>query len=464
MKNTLRWLAMFVIAIVAVTLTGSFASAEVVHTGSRDLPLYLLGTTATYNFTKTTDLQGLWKKVQGPLRIAANFLFPEWDELQAFTNFDVNWSTREITAPMDLNEETGIASIPEGGWEARPSSVTTVDASFSWILLNGRFSITKTAKWIDVKDKGAMISSQIKFQGRKKMEAFGRKIKDFFYGSNTAVIAQITSAITNNTTTAITVVLTNAYAQTDITSASFCGGLLKVGEWVAFVRAAALVANSIGQVTSLTPATGTAIITFAVAPTLATSDSIVSANSLENTTLAGGTDYLAGMAGWLDALKTASLQGITSATYGGWAPSYANTTVGRFTNIKYRRMKQAIANLGGGSLTDLRWSQGVENDVFDQMQAGLRFSDAFSLEMDGSPKAKGVTIRAPRSMLPGYVFGYDKSAVQKMVLLPKPGQPSWDDAEKIPDRSGYVFPLDYPCQLVWLNRGNLAYETNKTEQ
>jgi Zn-finger nucleic acid-binding protein len=126
-------------------------------------------------------------------------------------------------------------------------------------------------------------------------------------------------------------------------------------------------------------------------------------------------------------------------------------------------MKQAIKFTGGGKLTDIRWSTGVSNDVFSQLTAGLRYDDISAMEMDGSPRAKGITLDDTIHVPPGYVFGYDKKSVAKMVLLPKPGKPAWDDGEKIPDRSAYVFPLDYPCQIVWLNRGNLAYASNKTE-
>jgi hypothetical protein len=74
-----------------------------------------------------------------------------------------------------------------------------------------------------------------------------------------------------------------------------------------------------------------------------------------------------------------------------------------------------------------------------------------------------VTLKSTRKVPPGYVFGYDKSGVNKMVLMERPGMPVWDDAEKVPNVAGFVFPLDYHCQLVWLSRGKIAYESAKTE-
>lgn len=422
---------------------------------------------ATYNITTSkTDLPGLWRKVQGKLRVAAEFMYPEWDDLLGFTNFDVDWSTREITAPFDLDEGTGVASIVEGGYEARPSSPAPVDASFTWCHLNKRFTVSKISKIIQQKQPGAMIAAQMKFQGRKALEAIGTWIADSFYGFSTGVRAKISSISAGAGTTAQTIVLKDAYGIAGLgstTSPYFVAILATKGNYAAFVRAGALVANSIGLISATTPATPSIDMTFAVAPTLAANDQLVYANSLENTTLEG-TDYNKSLTGVLEAMTAVSVQGISSATYPRWAPGYADTAAGRFTNIGLRRMKQAVSNTGGGTVTDLRWSQGVENDVFAQLQAGLRYDDISGMEMDGAPRSKGTTISAPRHAPPGFVFAWDKKSVGKMVLLPKPGAPTWDDGEKIPDRSAYVYPIDYPCQMVWLNRGNLAYASNKTEQ
>jgi hypothetical protein len=423
---------------------------------------------ATYGITTSkTDLQGLWRKVQGKLRVAAEFMYEEWDDLLNFEGFDVDWSTREITAPFDLDEGTGIASIVEGGYEARPSSPATVDASFTWCHLNGRFTVSKISKIIQQKNPGAMLANQMKFQGRKKLEAIGQWISNSFYGFSTGVRAKISSISAGAGTTAQTIVLKDAHGVAGLGSTGsapfYVATLVRKNNYAAFVRAGVLVANSIGLIAAQTPATPSVDMTFAVAPTLAANDQLVYANSLENTTLEG-TDYNKGLNGVLDAMTSTSFQGISSATYDRWAPQYADTASGRFTNIGLRRMKQSISNSGGGTLTDIRWSVGVSNDVFSQLQAGLRYDDITAMEMDGQPRAKGVVLKDSVAVPPGYVFGWDRKSVGKMVLLPKPTAPSWDDGEKIPDRSAYVFPLDYPCQIVWLNRGNLAYASNKTEQ
>lgn len=433
-------------------------------------PAMLIGAVATYNITTSkTDVNGLWRKVQDVLREATNFLFPEWDDLKGFKNANIDWSAREITAPFDLAEGTGIASIPEGGWEARPSSPNVVDATWTWIHLNGRFTVSKISKMIQQKNKAAMLADQMKFQGKKKLEALGQWIADNFYGFSTGVRGKV-SALTNNTTVVITVTLKDAFGVAGLGSAGVNGDnpyvsqLFRVGEYVAFIRAGALVANGIGQITAQNAATPSIDVTFAVAPTLAADDSITFANSLENTTLEG-TDYNKALQGVLEAMTSTSLMGISSAVQPKWKPAYANTTAGRFTPVQLRRMRQAVANNGGGELTDIRWTFGIENDVFAQLSAGVMFPDMKNLEMDGDVKARGLTIKTSRKMPPGYVFGWDRNSVRKMVLLPNdPTAPTWEDGEKIPDRSAYVFPIDYPVQIVWLNRGNLAYASGKSEQ
>ena len=422
---------------------------------------------AAYNIASSkVDLQGLWRKVQvSTLREAANFMFKEWDDLESFRNFDVDWSTREITAPFDFEEGAGVASIVEGGWEARPSSPTVVDASFTWIHLNGRFTVSLISKLIQQRNKAAQLIPQFEHQGKKKLQAFAGWISRSFYGYSTGVRAKVASTSGSGP---IVFTLKDAHGVAGLGSSQASGPyyvakLFVKGDWVALVRAGALVANSFGQITAVNVASKQITVTYTgSAPSPSADDSIVLANSLENTTLEG-TDYNKALTGWLEAVTATSLQGISSSTYPAWAPGYADTTSRRFTPMDIRRMKQAVRNTGGGTLNYIRWSDGIENDLFDQLSASVRCGSLRNMELDGNVRAEGIDISASKDAPPGMVFGADKASIRKMVLLPRPGRPAWDDLEKIQDRSGYVASIDYPCQLVWLNRGNLAYASNKTE-
>src|SRR5467141_4440824 len=71
------------------------------------------GATATYSVTTSkTDVNGVWRKVQAPLQEAAQYMVDEWDMLDEVQTFEVDWSAREITMPLDLSDDVGVASIP----------------------------------------------------------------------------------------------------------------------------------------------------------------------------------------------------------------------------------------------------------------------------------------------------------------------------------------------------------------
>ncbi len=416
---------------------------------------------ATYAVTTSkTDVNGVWRKVQAPLQVAAQFMVDEWDMLDELKEFEVDHSAREITAPLDLTDDVGIAKIPEGGYEARPGSPNPVDATLTWILYNGRFTISKTARWIDQRNRKAMIERQILFQGRKKLQAMARMVGFDFYGFSTALTAKV-GAIGANIVT-----LKDQYGISGLgsTTAPYdVENVFRVGDYVAILNPSGPALRGIVKITTVTPATPS--ITLASTPgSTAANDLIVLANSVENATLAGGTDYNNGLVGLLDISTSTSVHSVSGVTYPNWNAGYSDTTGGRFSGIKLRKAKQGVNNNGGGEIDTLIWSNGVENDMTAQLRAGLRFTDAFAMEMDGSPKAKGVKILTTRFVPEGYVFAFDKKSLSKITLIPQPGTPAWEDGDKLQDQSGFVFPMDYPAAMVTTNRGNFSYFSGLTEQ
>ena len=420
--------------------------------------------TATYSVsTSGTDLKELWRKIQYGVVQAAQFGVEEWQWLQKLPEFDVDWSAREITFEADINDGIGAASIPEGGKEARPSSPTAVTATVTWILLNKRFTASKTAQYIAQRTPKAQLESQLKFQAKKALQTIRRKVGDMFYGFSTGTLAHVSSVSTDD------IVIDNMYGVTGLgatTDAVQATDLFRAGDYIAVLNPSgpALRTSGIVAIDSITASTNTltgADVSGISSPT--DGDLIVMANNVENTTMAAGSERSLNLIGLLDGMTSTSVHSISSATYPKWLAT-ANTGGGRFTGIKLRTMKQAIMNEGGGTLTDVIWSNGVENDVVAQLQAGLRFNDAFGMEMDGSPKSKGVQFHTSRRVPDGYVFGFDrKNSVHKMTLLPEPGSPAFDDGDKLQDDSGFVFSMDYPCAMVYTNRANLAYYSGVTE-
>jgi hypothetical protein len=406
----------------------------------------------------------VWKKVQTGIVKAYNFGVPEYNYLQRLKKFKVNWSSREMTKELDLLDDYNVASIPEDGYEARPVSVKPVTATFTWILLNARFTMSLTSKYIQQEQgtRGQLVS-QFKQQAKTKVRAVRQKIGNMLYGFSNGVIGHLTA---NNTGTT-TLDLDNMYGVASLggTSASRrVVDLLTDNEYYAITQSDGTF-REIVQVLSVDRSTNIAT-TAANMGTTADGDLLVGAGSLGNTDI-GDTDYDKHIHGLLDFCTTASIHNVTSATYSRWDVALEDTAGGRFTGVKLRKMKQAIANKGGGTMDTVIWSQGVENDVLAQLQAGLRFGDPFNMEMDGSPKSKGVTFMSTLRVPDGYVFGFDsKRSIKKGTLLSEPaeGDVSFNDGWKIPDKSGEVFSIDYPLFTFIENRANLAYHSGLTEQ
>lgn len=422
--------------------------------------------TATYSVTTSSSgLPELWRKVQAGIVVAAQFGVEEWNALQKAKRLDIDWSAREITRELDIKNDYGTASISEGGKEARPSTPSAVTATLTWILLNKRFTISKTAQYIAQNTPKAMLENQLKYQGKKALQGIRRKVGDMFWGFSTGIFAHVASVSTDD------LVIDNMYGVTSLggTSANRrCADFFEAGDYIAILNPSgpALRSSGIVKIDTVTRSTntlnGSAI---SDVGSVTDGDYVVFANNLENTTLSGGAEYNKALVGILDAMTSDSVHSVATSSYSKWGASYADTGGGRFTGVKLHKMKQAIANTGGGEMDTLWWANGVENDVLAQLQAGLRFNNAFSLEMDGKPVSKGITINTSRRVPDGYVFGWDsKNSVEKMTLLPEPGTPAFEDGDKLQDDSGMVFSIDYPCAMVYSNRANLAYASGVTQQ
>lgn len=418
---------------------------------------------ATYEPTlSSTDVNKIWRKVQGPLQKGFEFLNEEWEMLDDLKEYDGDVSAREITVPVDLVEGAGVASIPEGGWEAVPSTPNLEELTLNWILLNKRFTASKTARFLSRRNAAAQITDQIKWQGKKAIEALAADFADRFYGFSTGVLATVQTAAA--AATSHTIELTNGYGSTTITNDEFITRKFVVGDRIALIAGGALVTNGIGTITARNLTNGTISVDFNGSVALTVGDQIVKANSLENTTLAG-TDYNRGLVGLLDMMTSTSLHNLSSSTVPNWSIAYSTTAAGRFTGIKLHRMKTEIGNYSKGrrGLTVLL-SAGVERDMIDQYSQNVRYNDPLNLEIDGGIKSRGVTFRSTRRVPPGYVFAWTNGSIRKMTLINKPtGGVQWEDAKEMIDKSGYIFTMDFPVQLVVTNRKGLAYAANQTE-
>jgi hypothetical protein len=424
-------------------------------------------TTSTYSVTRSdTDVKEVWRKVQYGIVQAFQFGVEEWEWLMKLQKFDVDWSAREITVELDLNDDINTASIPEGGYEAIPSSQTMVTATVTWILLNKRFTQSKTAEYITQQQGNrGQLEAQLRVQARKGVDGVRRKVGDMFYGFSTGTQCVVTSASNEVITVQDMYSVSGLGATTSpdgvTTSNRLISDLFRVNERIAVLTSAATF-RGISTISSIASSSTITVVTTIASVT--TGDLIVFANNLENTTTAGGTERNLNLVGLLDGITSTSVHSVSSATYARWASAINNSAGGRFTTVKYQKLRDSIYNNGGGELDLIIMADGVYRDVVSQQAAGLRFTDPFNLELGAEVKTKGVQLVHSRRVPDGYVFGLvKKNSVRKMTLLPEPQQLAQSDGYKLQDLSGNMFSIDYPCAMVWTNRKNSGLYSGLTQ-
>lgn len=413
---------------------------------------------ATFSVTTgSSDVSKIWAKTRGALVQALQFDVEEYDMADDLQKLSVDYSLREVIVPLDINEGAGVAAISEGGQEARPSTPNVEEITVPLSEISARFTLSIQSALLQ-SNGGAVVQKQMVYAGRKKMQDVARDFGDRFYGFATGILAQTTTVATASSGTAYT--LANMYGVSGLGSAAQLADKFRVGDAVALIRSAALVTNAIGTVTAVSSATPSITVTWNGSVTTVSGDNIVKANSIENTTIAG-TDYNKSIVGLLDALTSTSVHGLSSSSVANWSAAYSDTTSTRLSGLKIIRARQEIMNKGGGKATVGLLDQGVYRDLISQQQASLRFNDPFALELTADVKAKGTALTTTRRVPSGMAIFFDKSSYRKLPL-PKMVVDSLQDAIRMENSSGYIFPTNILLSNVVLNRKNMAYFQNAT--
>lgn len=413
-----------------------------------------------------TELKEAWKKVQGPV---LDGFMSETEEISLIKSAKIprnkiNISAREITSPVDIRPATKAALIPEGGYEARPVTVGMGEVTYTWSNYNIRFPVTLTTKFLRALGQDNKTTDQMKYQVMKAVEGLSNTIGRDFYGFSTGYWCQTS---TNATQASGTYTLVNLYGVSGLGTTAQLASLFAVGDYVALVRAAALVTNAIGAVTAVTAATPSIDVTWAGSVDADANDYVVLAMGVENTTLTGGTSYNKALVGLNDAATTASVHGLSSSTEAKWAAGYSDIGGGRFSPVKLRKAKQGVKNNGGGKIDLLFMDEGVDNDLFSSQSAALRFADPNNLQVDGKNTEPGITFFYSQKVPATEVFGIDRSnSVAHFSLLDYPDESAmdWDEGDKLENQNASVFSINFPFALTWKNRGNLAYFKGLTTQ
>jgi hypothetical protein len=412
-----------------------------------------------------SSLNKFWRKIQGNVAVAfAHGKRPEKQFYNSLTAFEAAPSAYEVTFPLDIAERGGVASITDGGFMAKASSVNAQEATVSAVHFNARFSISDISKYSD-RGMANQLARQIVVQAKQKAEAHNEHFADYFHGTSSAVLATSDSDISGTSGQAIT--LAAGYGTAGITNAKFLASMWKVGDrGVALSSADALIdgADSFFEVTGVNKTTGVITVTFDGSVTYSTNGMrLYKANNLEGTTAAGGSDLSKGLVGLQDIFEATSLHNVSGSTYANWTAAYSDTNAGLFTPAKFRRGKDEIMNDGGVEADTLFLAQGVYRSMLSQERAGLRYEDAAALSFDGDVKAKGVKIISTKGVPPGYVRMMAKSALNKWEILPTTDNPSWGDLQPSETLAGAYGRVDWYGNVVCKNRKGLAYWTSATE-
>jgi hypothetical protein len=413
--------------------------------------------TALSSFAKT------YRKMQGALVRAINTESEEWGVFKDVPEYKITISGREMTIPADLYNAGSSAMIPEGGLEANPTSPGLEELTISFANLNARMAATLTAKYLDRKSRAGQVIRQLRFQWLKKLEEITNTVGWQFYGFSTGVKCQTTTVATQASGV---YVLANAFGVSGLGNAAYLASMFAPNlDRVALIRAGALVANAIGQITAVDTVNGTITVTWNGSVTSASGDNIVMANSVENTTILG-TDWNLCPVGLLDASLSTSVHGLSGASVPNWNPAFTSAVAGRFTNLKLRKGNQAMMNTGNVKGAWLIQSQGVMNDWVEGERALVRYDGPLNMETDGSIRTKGITQFQSRRVPPGCAWLIGKDAVGKIMItdLPDEETPAWESADKMENRNAVQFSTDLAYGYVWEARRKIVFWQNQTEQ
>lgn len=414
--------------------------------------------------TAGTTLSKLWRKVQGNLLVGFKSATEEYSWVKDGTKtFEVDVSAREITSPIDIVRQGGAAFIPEGGYEARAGTNAPQEITLTWSNLTQSFTVTDVANLLDKRNRNVEIQKQMKYQVMKAIESVARRVGQSFYGYSTAAVCKTS---TDATQTNGTYTLIDAYGESTLDGQAYLARFFAVGDYVALLRANALVTNAIGSVTAVDDVNGTIAVTWAGSVDSDSGDTFVFANSRENGTIAG-TDYNLWPSGLLDGFKSTLLHSLSGATYPNWTVASADTSGGRFSSVRLRKMRQAVKNRSGLDTDTLIWSQGVENDIFENNLSARRFNESI-MDLDGAVKTKEKQ-RTSERVLPGYAMVGNSGAMRKFTLQDRfpdedANAPGFMEGDKLENRKARQFSVDISYAFVWTCRAGWSYASALTEQ
>lgn len=423
---------------------------------------------AAGTYTTVATLADLYEKTNTKVKTAIKLVTEEAKWFRSYPREDIKVSGNENRIPLVLVQPGNVAMIPDGGYEAVPTTNAPTHGTFMPVQMNGRYAYTGLAQAFDNRSRAAMIEEQTAYQAVQKGYAFGRTIGLQTYGQSTGTVAVVKTTGSASATQIIP--LKNGYGSTLIAGGdagaqdTYLSNLFRVGEHVALIRSGAIV--EFGNVTASPSATsgiGYIDVTFTSSITPTTNDLIVFANAVTDSTIAG-TDVNNWPVGFIEALTAASVHGVTTSSYPAWAAGSAQTTSQRLSFQVKEKMMNDIWNAGGVQMNRIIVAQGVRRDAI-AAELGARRYDSAEMDLEGD--LGGFKYLTSQLAPPGMMIGWYDQAYSKIELSDQPEDgmgKSIFKLDKVQDRSAMQASFDYFYQKIVSSRAAMGYASNLSSQ
>lgn len=423
---------------------------------------------AAGTYTTVSTLADLYEKTNTTVKTAIKLVTEEAKWLRSYPRENIKVSGNENRIPLVLVQPGNIAMIPDGGYEAVPTTNAPTHGTFMPVQMNGRYAYTGLAQAFDNRSRAVMIEEQTAYQAMQKGYAFGRTIGLQFYGQSTGTVAVVKTTLSAGTTQVVP--LKNGFGSTLIAGGdagaqdTYLSNLFRVNEHVALIRAGAIV--EFGTVTASPSATsgiGYIDVTFSSSITPTANDLIVFANAVTDSTISG-TDVNNWPVGFIEALTASSVHGVATGSFPAWTAGSAQTASQRLSFQVKERMMNDIWNAGGVQMNRIIVAQGVRRDAIAGELGARRYDSA---EMDLEGDLKGFKYLTSQLAPPGMMIGWYDQAYSKIELSDQPEDGAGKSIfklDKVQDRSAMQASFDYFYQKIVSSRAAMGYANNLSSQ
>lgn len=426
----------------------------------------------TSSATVVATLADLYEKTNTDVKTGIKLFTEEAKWFRDYPREKITVSGNENRVPIILTQPTGVAMIPDGGFEAVMSTPAPTHGAFMPVQANKRYGFTGLAQALTERARASMIQEQVGYQAMMAIAALGRTIGLQTYGQSNGTLGVVKT--TGSAGTAQSMALKNAYGSASLCAGDGAGGaqdqylssLFRVGEHIALIRGGAIV--EFATVTASPGASGAGFIdaTFTSSVTPTANDLIVLANADGDNTITG-TDKDNWPIGFTEVLTASSVLGITTSSFPLWAPGSVQTATQRLAFAVKERMINECYNASGLKINRFIVAQGVRRDAISGERGGRRYTSG-DVDLEGDLKpGDGEKHFTSQLAIPGTLIGWYNQAYSKIELSELPedgGGKSIFKLDKVQGKSQIAAYYDYFYAKIPSSRAATGYASNLSSQ